>query len=163
MSSILVVEDNPIFRQTLVESLNREFSNFEILQAGEGKEALKIMGELRPFLVFMDIGLPGENGLALTKMIKDSYPETAVAILTSSDVPEYREAAQRSGASHFLCKWSVSVQEVLRVVDSLPSPGNGGDPSNGRDANVPLLVRLCKLESTIAAVDSHEAVLREDQ
>jgi len=62
MSSILVVEDSPIFRQTFVESLNREFSNVEIMEAGEGKEALRIVGEHPPFLVFMDISLPGENG-----------------------------------------------------------------------------------------------------
>jgi DNA-binding NarL/FixJ family response regulator len=134
---MLVVEDNITFRQNLVELLKEEFPDIEILEAGGGEEALRLVNELHPFLVFMDIRLPGENGLELTTKIKNHHPETVVVILTSQDLPEYREAAQNVGATHFVSKVSTSVQEILGVVHSIISKGGGGNPTNGRDGNVP--------------------------
>jgi len=56
----------------------------------------------------MDIRLPGENGLELTKKIKKNYPDITVVIVTSYDLPEYREAARESMADYFVPKgWSV--------------------------------------------------------
>ena len=59
-------------------------------------------------LVFMDIKLPGENGLELTGRIKAQYPDMKIIILTSYDLLEYREAAARFGANDFLTKGSSS-------------------------------------------------------
>ena len=81
------------------------------------------MNELRPFLVSVDISLPGENGLDLTRKIKNGHPEMQVVILTSHDVPEYRDAARRCGANHFMVKGSASFQEILGVAHSILSKG----------------------------------------
>ena len=53
-------------------------------------------------LIFMDIKLPGESGLKLTKQIKDKFPE--IILLSNYDLPEYRMAAYESGADYFLGK-----------------------------------------------------------
>ena len=50
----------------------------------------------------MDIRLPGENGLELTKRIKMNYPDIIMVILTNYDLPEYREAARESMADYFV-------------------------------------------------------------
>jgi DNA-binding NarL/FixJ family response regulator len=137
MLTLLVVEDSVIFRQMLVESLKREFPDLEILEAAEGKEALRLVEEAHPILVFMDIKLPGESGLDLTKEIKHHPPETTVVILTSNDLREYREAAQKAGATQFIAKGSASFQDILRAAHTILSKGGDGNPTNRRDGNVP--------------------------
>jgi len=104
-----------MFRQMLVESLRREFPDVQILEASEGREALRLVDEVHPSLVLMDIKLRGENGLDLTKKIKNHHPETPVVILTSNDLPEYREAAQKAGATQFVAKGSASFQDIVGV------------------------------------------------
>jgi DNA-binding NarL/FixJ family response regulator len=66
----------------------------------------------------MDISLPGESGLELTKKIKTNYPDINVVILTSYDLPEYREAATQSKADYFMTKDS-RTNDFLALVESI--------------------------------------------
>jgi DNA-binding NarL/FixJ family response regulator len=66
----------------------------------------------------MDIKLPGENGLKLTEKIKATHPNITIFILTSYDIPEYREAAFQSGADRFLAKTSLNRMELEELVKS---------------------------------------------
>ncbi len=100
---VLIVEDSTLFRQSFKESLHNRFPSVEIHEAVDGKEALQQVEALHPNLIFMDIRLPGENGLELTKKIKARYPDITVIILTSYDFPEYREASSRY-ADYFFTK-----------------------------------------------------------
>ncbi len=104
MRKILVVDDNVLFRAVLKEALNSRFRNIKILEVGDGEKALKEIETFLPDLILMDIRLPGENGLQLTRKIKARYPNTRVAIVTSYDEPEYREAAHRCKADHYIPK-----------------------------------------------------------
>jgi DNA-binding NarL/FixJ family response regulator len=92
----------------------------EILEAQDGEETMKKMsGHTPPDLIFMDIKLPGENGLELTGKIKAKYPDVVVIVLTSYDTQEYREAAARVKADHFLSKGSSSKDSILALVESV--------------------------------------------
>ena len=115
---ILIVEDNTVFRTSLKEVLSRRFPHETILEASDGKEALERVDTLAPSLVFMDIRLPGANGLELTRTITKNYRDIVVIVLTSHDLPEYRDAAYRSGASHFLTKGIATSEEIMTLVES---------------------------------------------
>ena len=91
----MLVEDNVVFRESLRNSLQLRFPLMEIAEAGNGEEALEKVGSLSPNLIFMDVRLPGENGLELTEKIKKAHPDIVIIILTNYDLPEYREAAKR--------------------------------------------------------------------
>ena len=119
MPTALIVEDSTIFRTLLKETLQSRFPSMEILEAGDGEEAKRQMTAHLPDLIFMDIKLPGENGLDLTTKIKAKYPQVIVVILTSYDTPEYREAAVKAKADHFLAKGSSSRQGILVLVESI--------------------------------------------
>jgi DNA-binding NarL/FixJ family response regulator len=93
----------------------------DILEAGNGKEALQKTEAFSPDAVFMDLRLPGENGLDVTRKIKAQYPDIIVVILTDYDLPEYRQAATQSGADHFLSKDS-----FLKMINAI-SPGRNMD------------------------------------
>ena len=119
MFKTLIVEDNPTFRQTLKSLLSSRFSQMMIDEAGDGKEALRKIDVCPPDLIFMDVKLPGENGLELTKRIKKEHAGIIVIVLTSYDLPEYRYAATLNGANYFLSKGSSTADEILSLVKIL--------------------------------------------
>jgi len=132
MLKILIVEDSVIFRKLLKEALHSRFPTMEILEAAEGHEALQMVEDFPPDLIFMDIKLPGESGLELTKKIKAGHPNIIIIVLTSYDTPEYREAANQYKANHFLSKGSSSKESILTLVESILSDrhiDNGGSKS----------------------------------
>ncbi len=121
MCKTLIVEDNTTFRETLRGLLKSRFPSMAFEEAKDGNEALQKTGDFLPDLVFMDINLPGENGLEITKKIRCSNCEAIIIILTSYDLPEYREAAEQCGANHFVSKGSSTAEEILALVDSVLS------------------------------------------
>jgi len=131
MFETMLIEDNAIFRQSLGDSLRLKFPSIEIIEAGSGAEALGKIDSVPPNLIFMDIRLPGTNGLELTEKIKKLHPDITIIILTDYDIPEYREAAARFKADHFFSKDSMSIEEVVRFVKPVFSKKgvNGGCPA----------------------------------
>ena len=118
---ILLVEDNVSFRRVLRQGLDEFFPCVIIGEAGDGEEALRKIETLLPSLIFMDIDLPGEDGLELTRKIKATHPETPIIILTSYDLPEYRQLAHEGGANNSLVKGSSTLGELITEVESLLS------------------------------------------
>ncbi len=114
----LIVEDNVSFRQFLVGMLHEYFPLMVIEDAGDGREALQKVDSFCPDLILLDIRLPGESGLELTKKIKKECPNIIIIILTSYDLPEYREAAARYGADAFMTKGSTTEKEIVKLVKS---------------------------------------------
>ncbi len=109
----LIVEDNSLFRQTLRESLQKSFPEIVIDEAVNGTEALQRINVLLPDLILMDIRLPGESGLGLTKRIKAIHPDVTIFVLTNYDTLECRRAASRCGADRFIPKDSLNRLEEL--------------------------------------------------
>lgn len=114
----LIVEDNSLFRQTLKESLQMSFPGIAIDEAANGAEALQRVNASLPDLILMDIRIPGESGLGLTKKIKEIYPYVTVFILTHYDTPECREAASRYGADRFIAKDSLNRMRLEELIKS---------------------------------------------
>lgn len=125
MCLTLIVEDNAIFRRSLKEVLRTRFPAMAIEEAGDGKEALSKVQTFLPDLIFMDIKLPGENGLELTRKIKSRDQSKVVIVLTSYDLPEYREAAYQSGANYFFTKGLATGDEIMDLVESIVVSKNG--------------------------------------
>jgi CheY-like chemotaxis protein len=115
---VLIVEDSTLFRQLFKEILHDRFPSVEIYEAIDGEGALRQVESLRPDLIFMDIRLPGENGLQLTQKIKARYPRIIVIILTGYDLPEYREASSRY-ADYFFSKDSSTTENIFALVESI--------------------------------------------
>ncbi len=126
--NVLIVEDNFTFRTALREILKTQFPNMAIEEAADGDEALKKIHTCPPTLVFMDIKLPGENGLEITRRIKTEYPDMIVMILTSYDLPEYRDAAIRYGANHFIIKGSSTFEEIYSLIERIIASGGVRTP-----------------------------------
>ncbi|MFD8637031.1 response regulator [Streptomyces sp. NPDC059533] len=99
-------------------------------EAGDGDEAVRLVRELRPDVVLMDIRMPVLDGLAATRRITadEALADVRVVMLTTFELDEYVFEAIRSGASGFLVK-DTEPAELLRAVravvggDALLSPG----------------------------------------
>ncbi len=117
---ILIVDDSILFRQLLKEALHDRFPSIEIYEAIGGEEALQKIEVLRPHLIFMDIRLPGENGLEITRKVKAAYPKTIVIILTGYQLPEYQEVSWQC-ADYFFSKDSATMADIFTLVESVLS------------------------------------------
>jgi DNA-binding NarL/FixJ family response regulator len=113
----LLVEDSDTFRETLSGILHTHFPSIGIEEAADGKVALRKVEYVHPELIFMDIKLPDGNGLELTRKIKLDHSGIVIVILSSYDLPEYRQAAFRNGADCFISKDDVCcmVDIIARV------------------------------------------------
>jgi DNA-binding NarL/FixJ family response regulator len=112
----MTVEDNLLFRAAFKGNLLSEFPSMEIIEAANGEETFKKLSSNAVDLVFMDIRLSGESGLELTRKIKAKYKDVTIAILTSYDLAEYREAAVRCRADCFITKDSMKWNQISAMV-----------------------------------------------
>ena len=117
MFKTLLVDDNDMFRQSLKTVLSRNFPFMEIEEAGTGAAVLLTQKDHQ--LVFMDIRLPDTNGLELTRRLKEVRPDSLVCVVTQFDIPEYREAANQSGANEFFLKDNLTERVIVSLVDSM--------------------------------------------
>ena len=77
---------------------------FELLLANSGSDALRIIREERPDLIFMDIHMPNCDGVDATRLIKAEMPDTKIVMLTMSEDEQDLFEAVKSGASGYLLK-----------------------------------------------------------
>jgi len=120
MLRVLLVEDNVVYRKALKENLSKHFPSMVIDEAVNSEEALQKMNATPPpHLLFIDMRLPGMNGLQLTQEIKRDFPKVRIVIVTGYDLPEYREAFLQSGADGFFVKESLKWDEVEALVKSI--------------------------------------------
>ncbi|HSR11810.1 MAG TPA: response regulator [Thermodesulfobacteriota bacterium] len=122
MFRVLVVEDNAIFRQLVVEML-QDFPSLNIQEASSGEEALKKFKAQRPDLMFVDLELGGENGFILIERVRELDSKVIIVVLTSFDLPEYKELALRLKVDSFLTKGISTQEDIYGVVRSLADPG----------------------------------------
>jgi DNA-binding NarL/FixJ family response regulator len=113
---IMLVEDNETFREIFKEELLAQCPAAVVKATASGEEALREIGGFAPQIIFMDLKLPGENGIQLTKKIKAQLPGVRIAILTSYDLLEYRQAAAQAGAERYFVKDAFSRGDINEFI-----------------------------------------------
>ncbi len=109
---VLVVDDHDLFRRGLMEVLDEEPDMDVIGEARNGKEAIEMAGKLNPDLVFMDLNMPGQNGIEATAYITQKWPDMKILVLTVSEEAGDLYQALRVGARGYVLKIS-SPEEIL--------------------------------------------------
>lgn len=104
MITIAIVDDQEMVRTGLRMILESEDDLAVVTEAGDGDEAVRVVGRERPDVVLMDVRMPNTDGLEATRRITEAHPEVAVIVLTTFDLDEYVYGALRAGASGFLLK-----------------------------------------------------------
>lgn len=116
---IMVVDDEEIPRRFLKICLDWEEIGMEIVcEASSGREALDLIDEYNPDIVFTDIQMPFMDGLEFSKNVSVAYPHIKIVILTAHKTFDYAQDSIRIGVSDFLLK-PINKAEVLKIVLNL--------------------------------------------
>jgi len=100
--TVLVVEDFDDVRELLTLYLSSK--GYEVIEASDGEQAIKIAERLHPDLILMDIGLPSLDGLSATCRIREISTLRGTAIIVISAHADCRDVALQAGANEFLPK-----------------------------------------------------------
>ncbi|HJW90393.1 MAG TPA: response regulator transcription factor [Anaerolineales bacterium] len=119
---LVVVDDHPIFRQGVIDSLSLEPDFAIIGEATNGEEALEVIRQLGPDVAVIDVNLPGMNGQQVTRQIVAEKLPTRVVLLTAYDDTEQKLHAMRVGAAAY-CVKDVTPEHLAQVVHTV---FNGG-------------------------------------
>jgi len=109
---LLIVEDETNMREFLKDFFERQ--NYEVYTACNGEEALKLIRNPRPHLVFLDIGLPGMSGMDVLARIKEMDSTIKVIVVTAMQDKQKIAEATRLGASDYVTK-PVSLDYMEKV------------------------------------------------
>lgn len=134
---IIIVDDHPLLRDALNRLLSEEPDMEVIGEAADGEAAVKIVTEMKPDIVVMDVGLPKLSGVEATKRIKALCPKVAVLVLTVHDDEEYIISLLEAGAAGYLLKTS-SMDDIVRSIGALAAGEMVLNPEIGRK-----LLKLC--------------------
>ncbi len=126
-ATAIVAEDEPTLRQQLVEQLGQLWPELTIVaEAGDGIAALRLMGEHRPDILFLDIQMPGATGLEVARQVNG---RSRVVFVTAYD--EHAVAAFEQGAIDYVLKPISAARlftTVTRLKERLGSPVPRLDP-----------------------------------
>ena len=104
---VVLADDHPIVRGGIREVL-KQVPGVEVVgEAGDGREAISLVASARPDVVFMDISMPGLEGLEATERMVKAFPQVRVVILSRHEEEAYYWRALRVGAAGYLLKNSV--------------------------------------------------------
>ena len=101
---VLLADDHATVRYGLKLLIDAEPDMTVVAEAGDGEEAIRKTLEMKPDIVVMDISMPGVNGLAATRTLKQIQPSVLVITLTRHTEDAYLQELLRAGASGFVLK-----------------------------------------------------------
>ena len=111
---VLLADDHQLLRNAIRRALE-DAGMTVVAEAGDGGEAVRLVGELRPDVVVMDVSMPVLDGVEATRRIHDDFPELPIVIITMHGDEALRRDAVNAGAAGFLTK-DVSMQEVVATI-----------------------------------------------
>ena len=119
---VLLADDHATVRYGLKLLIDAEPDMTVIAEAGDGDEAVRKTLQTKPDVVVMDISMPGMNGLAATRALKQAQPGTLVITLTRHTEDAYLQELLRAGASGYVLKRSAPT-ELLHAIRGVAAGG----------------------------------------
>lgn len=156
---VVVVDDQTVVREGIVMLLGL-LPGIEVVGAGgDGEEAVRLVAELAPDVVLMDLRMPRCDGAEATRRIRAEYPGTQVVVLTTYDDDESLFPALKAGARGYLTK-DAGGDEIVRAIGDVLSGKAGLSPQIQRR----LLERLAEPELPARPVEPPDGLtLRETE
>jgi len=119
--SVIIIDDHPLFREGLKTIISRD-DRFKVVgEAGSGHEGFGLAKRLKPDLVVVDISLPDQSGIQLTRDLRQLLSETKILIVSMHSKIDYIAEAFQAGATGYVVKESASE----RLLQGLKSVAKG--------------------------------------
>lgn len=113
--TILIAEDQRLFRQSLRMLLEHERDLVVVGEAMDGRQAFDLAVERKPGIVLMDVDMPRLDGITATRLIRSCVPDSKVLMLSVHDDDARIVAAVQAGACGYILK-DADHQEFLRII-----------------------------------------------
>ena len=139
-TTIVVIDDHPLFRQGVVDILSMERDLVIVGQASNGLNGLRMIREKKPDVAIIDVNLPGMNGQQVTRNISLEKLDTRVILLTAYDDTDQKIHAVRSGAAAY-CTKDVQPSELIETLRKISSVDKKVDDE---DMNQWMINSTCK-------------------
>jgi DNA-binding NarL/FixJ family response regulator len=95
---ILIADDSSLLRQALVSLIGRLSTDWQVCgEAGDGEEALRKVGELRPDVVLVDLSLPVLNGVQVVENLRKNYPAVVTVLMSEQSEDAMRRVSEEAG------------------------------------------------------------------
>ncbi len=118
--TILIVDDHPLVREGL-ESILKPATKYEVVgQAGTARDGIRMIKDLKPDLVLLDLGLPDKSGLELSREIRNLSPSTRILIVSMHSKVDYIVKAFQAGATGYMTKESAT-ERLLKGIEHVLS------------------------------------------
>lgn len=118
---IFIVEDHPAMRQSLI-ALVRNEDDFTIMgEAGSAEEALSKLNGMTPDLVLVDISLPGQDGIALIRELRETHPDVPTLAVSGHESAIYGPPVMDAGARGYVMKRHI--QQLLTAIRQILAGG----------------------------------------
>ncbi len=119
-SSVGVVDDQRLFRESIAGMLAAESFISVVGVACNGLEAIELVRQFRPAVMLMDVKMPEMNGIRATRQIKAEFPETKIILLTTFTSDDYVLEGLAAGANGYILKdiSAVGLVSAIRAVNS---------------------------------------------
>jgi DNA-binding NarL/FixJ family response regulator len=157
---ILLADDHVTMRRGLSMLIDAEPDMKVIAEVSDGGSALRSAIELKPDVVVMDISMPGINGLAATRALREQQPGIAIVTLTRHADDAYVQEVLRAGVSGYVLKQSAPA-ELLQAIRAAAAGGQYLDSALTARVTALVLGRADRVNRTAAPLTDREAdVLR---
>ena len=154
---LVLADDHRMLREGLRRSLTDE--GFDIVgEAADGEEAIRVIDEVRPDVVLMDVTMPELDGVAAAAQVHERHPDIRVIMLTMHADAEVVTAAIRAGASGYLVK-DCSTEEIA---DAIRLAANGESALSPQLA-ASMLGELRKLERPAPVDEDDRLITRREE
>jgi DNA-binding NarL/FixJ family response regulator len=125
---VLVVDDNAVIRLALSGIIRADEQLLVVGEATNGEAALEVVCSAAPDVVCLDIRMPGMDGLAVLRRMRQEHPRVKVVIVTGESTAEVVKEALCLGAAAFIVK-PFNAEKVLKAVRSCLDCENANDPA----------------------------------
>jgi len=145
---VILADDHAVVRQGIRQFLETGSNIAVVAEASDGLEAVQLIREHRPDVAVLDIQMPGQSGIAVTRMLRAERFPVGILILTAFDDEPYIRAVLQAGANGYVLK-TADAHEIVEAVQAVNEGKSALDPTIARK----LLSQLARPEAVMTSVE----------
>ena len=145
---VILADDHAVVRQGIRQFLETGSNIAVVAEASDGLEAIKLIREHRPDVAVLDIQMPGQSGIEVTRTLRAERFPVGILILTAFDDEPYIRAVLQAGANGYVLK-TADAQEIVEAVQAVNEGKSALDPTIARK----LLSQLARPEAVMTSVE----------